>query len=317
MLRISCKSEDFPTGTVANGTRSLPVTWDDILWAAITVGRPNRYYVLPHGFSSVYEALFRWSLVRMTLEQNGPRGCRLRRTSAAKTLDPTEKGAVNYFLGMTFCKLFASKLLNTPWLLHLDVFRPALNPVLTGRSRPDLVGFEHSTNCWHAFECKGRSNPPDLTTKFNAKTQAQRLISVKGMACALHIGAITYFRDDVLNFYWRDPPPEYDRGIEVPFGTDAWQYYYSPFLEAIRSAGYEALSRDTDALVTVEGSDIKIGVHPTVAKYLVDEQWERAMKTASEAAEEMVSDGYQQDGLIVRAGQSWTERFKEPNLIQG
>lgn len=49
---------------------------------------------------------------------------------------------MNYFLGMTFCKLFAAKLLNTPWLLHLDVFRPTLNPVLSGRSRPDLVGLE-------------------------------------------------------------------------------------------------------------------------------------------------------------------------------
>lgn len=76
----------------------------------------------------MYEALFRWSLVRMALEQTGLRASRLRRTTAAKTLDPTEKGAVNYFLGMTFCKLFAAKLLHTPWLLHLDVFRPGLNP---------------------------------------------------------------------------------------------------------------------------------------------------------------------------------------------
>jgi hypothetical protein len=48
----------------------------------------------------------------MSLEQSGPRASLLRRT-AARTLDPSEKGAVNYFLGMTFCKLFAAKLLNS------------------------------------------------------------------------------------------------------------------------------------------------------------------------------------------------------------
>jgi len=122
-LRIPYESEDFPHPT-RNGSFELAVTWDDILWAAVMVGRPNRHYVFRHGRASHYEALFRLSLVRMALEQAGPNAYRLRRTSAAKTLDPTEKGAVSYFLGMTLCKLFASKLLNTPWLIHLDAFRP-------------------------------------------------------------------------------------------------------------------------------------------------------------------------------------------------
>ena len=169
MLRISYETEAFPPETVPNGTDELSVTWDDILWAAVTVGRPNRHYVFRHGVSSQYEALFRWSLVRMALEQSRPSGYRLRRTNAAKTLDPTEKGAVNYFLGMTFCKLFAEKLLNTPWLLHLDVYRPWLNPLLTGRSRPDLIGMEHCTTRWHAFECKGRISPSDSAAKAKAR----------------------------------------------------------------------------------------------------------------------------------------------------
>jgi hypothetical protein len=81
----------------------------------------------------------------------------LRRTNAFVSLGPTEKGMVSYFLGMTLCKLFASRLLSAPWLLHLDVFRPVLNPVTLGRSRPDLVGEDIAGN-WHAFESKGRSS---------------------------------------------------------------------------------------------------------------------------------------------------------------
>ena len=108
----------------------------DLLWAARTVGRPNTAYVLAHGDASYHEALFRLSLVRMALEQR-PFSGSLQRTDAFRSLDPTEKGAVSYFLGMVFCKLFASRFLHTMWLLHLDVFRDQLDSALLGgRSRP-------------------------------------------------------------------------------------------------------------------------------------------------------------------------------------
>lgn len=311
MLRIPYDTDAFPTGTVANGHAKLSVTWDDILWAAVTVGRPNRHYVFRHGAASMYEALFRWSLVRMALEQSGPGGYRLRRTAAAKTLDPTEKGAVNYFLGMTFCKLLAAKRLNTPWLLHLDVFRPMLNPVLVGRSRPDLVGQVQGLGQWHAFECKGRVSPPEAAAKSKAKAQAQRLVSVGGTHCTLHVGAVAHFLGDSLHFYWRDPTPETGEGIDVPMSGDAWMHYYAPVVEALRISAPEALGSDQKMLVAIEGADIKVGVHPAIAKYLGDRNWERAQRTASEEAASIEGEGFQPDGLRVVAGKSWLRRFAE------
>lgn len=310
-LVIPFETEGFPPGTVPNGISSLTVTWDDLLWAAVTVGRPNRQYVFRHGDASIYEAIFRWSLVRMSLEQSGPGAYRLRRTNAARTLDPTEKGAVNYFLGMTFCKLFAARLLNSPWLLHLDVFRPFLNPVLTGRSRPDLLGMEHGTNRWHAFECKGRISPPGPDPKQKAKDQALRLVSVNGTPCSLHIGAITHFRNEVLHFYWRDPQPG-GEGFEVPFDVDAWHYYYAPVMEVISGTDrVGAMQRYLNTFAPVEGLDIEMSIHPSVAEPLFREQWDLARLTASSAADQIVHDGYQRDGLWIKAGDSWNERFKD------
>jgi hypothetical protein len=136
MLWLDYESDSFPTTVLPNGQHRLSVTWDDVLWAAVTVGRPDIFHVFRHGQSSVYEAIFRWAMVRMALQQRGPRGQKLVRTDAFKHMDPTEKGAVNYFLGLIVCKLFASKLLDSPWTLHLDVFRAVLNPrLLGGRSR--------------------------------------------------------------------------------------------------------------------------------------------------------------------------------------
>jgi len=121
-LRIDYRSRAFPSSFKFGSI--LSSSWNDVLWAAITIGRPSTYHVFRYGDASFHEAIFRLSLVRMAVEQdwNGY----LSRTDAFAALDPTEKGMVSYFLGMTLCKVFASRLLLTPWLLHLDVFRPAL-----------------------------------------------------------------------------------------------------------------------------------------------------------------------------------------------
>lgn len=310
-LRIDYVSEGFPSGSrVANGPGTLSTCWDDILWAAVTVGRPNRQYVFHHGMSSFYEALFRLSAVRMSVEQRGATGSRLWRTDAAKTLDPSEKGAVSYFLGLTLCKLFASALLRTHWLLHLDTFRPMLNPILRGRSRPDLVG-ETSSRGWIAMEAKGRVSQPDSAARRRAKDQALRLVRVNGQAPQSHIGGISYFRGDVLQFFWRDPEQsEQGRSFEVELSPDSWRSYYAAALAVVgRPEGPDAKS--TNQLVAVEGADVEVGIHPVVLRRLRAEDWEGARLECIERAAELQEQEYQPDGIRVVAGNSWRERTSE------
>lgn len=317
-LRLQYETVSFPAGTLPNGTSELSVTWNDLLWAAMTVGRPNRQYVFRHGDASAYEAAFRISLVRMALEQESPGSQRLRRTEALKTLDATEKGAVSYFLGMAFCKLFAAKKLKTPWLLHLDVWRPLLNPVLTGRSRPDLLGKERRSSRWHGFECKGRISAPSSSVKARAKYQAERLVSVNGTLCTLHIGAITYFRHDVVQFYWCDPPARERPTVAVQAGPDAWAHYYGPAVHAILEGSPDRISdRPRGEFYRIEGADLEVGLHPIVAPLLLRGAWGAAHDAAEEGADVIDHDGYQPDGLAVRAGDSWGQRFKDPGASNG
>ena len=93
-------------------------------------------------------------------------------------------------------------------MMHLDVFRPQLEPILRGRSRPDLVGEIRGRKGWIAMECKGRLSPPDENEMRKAKQQAVRLIRVNGSRPVLHLGAFSYFKGDTLRFYWRDPSPD-------------------------------------------------------------------------------------------------------------
>ena len=309
-ILIRFESQDFPAGRLAQVHGQLEVTWDDIAWAAITVGRPNRQYVFRHGRSSFYEALFRWSLIHMAVHRRGRFTNRIERTNAFKTLDPTEKGSVSYFLGMTFCKLFATGLLNTPWLIHLDVFHDQLNPdILTGRSRPDLVGEQLGSGDWFGFECKGRSSAPSAGDKDKAKTQAQRLISVDNQNCALQIGAFTFFKNDELQFYWRDPEPEDPeklKPIELRVTKEIWAEYYGPITEVIRNSTVrQPLDDDELPLSLVEEADLSVGIHPEILPYLLDGSWQSANDAANEMREVLNIEGYQSDGLVIKCGPSW------------
>jgi len=299
-LRIDYQSQHFP-GAYQLRFGTLVTSWDELLWAAITIGRPSTYHVFRHGPASFHEAIFRLSLIRMSAEQDWYG--RLQRTNPFAALDPTEKGMVSYFLGMTVCKLFASRLLLTPWLLHLDVFRSRLNPVTLGRSRPDLVG-EDNAGRWHAFESKGRSSPPSSDDKTKAKGQAQRLVSVGGQPCSLHVGSFAFFRSELLEFYWRDPIPDAEERIELPRPDFEWRYYYEPALSLASTPEDATLASDR------EKADVSVTIHPKIRRLLDGGRWSEARETAKRMGPELTSHGYQPDGLKFTAGASWSRPFE-------
>jgi hypothetical protein len=298
-LRIDYRSEAFPAShSIRSGT--LETSWDELLWAAITIGRPSTLHVFRHGRASFHEAIFRLALIRMAIEQDW--WANLRRTDAFVSLDPTEKGMVSYFLGMTLCKLFASRLLLAPRLLHLDVFRRELNPVNLGRSRPDLVG-EDNNGKWHAFECKGRASVPSEADQAKAKGQAQRLVSVNKQRCDLQIGSFAYFRSDVLEFYWRDPESDSRNGIDLPTPETEWRYYYEPALSLATDSDIEPMASERRL------ADVRVEIQPEIHQTLLQGRWSQAKQSAGNRREALTSHGYQPDGIKVTAGESWSRPF--------
>jgi hypothetical protein len=193
------------------------------------------------------------------------------------------------------------------------VFRPQLNPVLSGRSRPDLVGEITGRKGWIALECKSRASVPDATATTKAKQQAVRLQSVNGNAPVFHIGAFSYFRSDVLEFYWEDPPGDgaVARPINVEVTEEVWRYYYSPVLELIRSRPDHLDAVSNGRLTAIEELDIEIGILPEVLKLVEAEHWDRARFVAEQATSELPDSGYRPDGIRVVAGPTWLRRFEE------
>lgn len=309
LLRIPYTNEAFPPSVLANRSSDLAVSWDEILWAALTIGRPSVHDVFAHGAASFHEAMFRLSLVRMALEQYGPAATRLRRTSAYKNLDPTEKGAISYFLGMIFCKVFSSRLLSTPWLLHLDIFKSAIPTSVLGRSRPDLFGQQIGSRAWLSFETKGRASKPSSADRIKAKAQATRLVSVNGSPCTLHVGSFAFFANDALHFHWIDPPSDPRRPIEIPGIDDAWRFYYGPSKALWDNFGRAAGAQDQAGIkFEVPFLDLTVRVHPLLAPFFVDSDWAGAQQAMLELAEQLKTEGFQLDGLKIDSGPSWRIR---------
>jgi hypothetical protein len=217
-VSIPYNNHDFPPGSLPNGPDILQAWPEEILWAAVTVGRANFLDVLAHGQYSKYELIYRVSMILANLTQT--RAGRLTKSPAFRHLDPSEKGAVSYFLGMSLCKLFADRLLNVPWLLHFDVYQQLIGATLVSGSRmkPDLIGWGGG-NDWAVLESKGRTNGFSLASLNAGKQQTRTIRSIAGNLPRWRIASVTHFSGGILGFDWADPDDFEKESFDISFTT--------------------------------------------------------------------------------------------------
>ena len=225
---------DSRLGNLLNSSTPIPVTWPEVIHAAITVGRGGWRDVFRHDRYSRYEMLYRASMIYANLRTR--RGS-ITKTDAYHALDPSEKSAISYFLGLTFTKLLATKLLGIRWLLHLDVYGTHLGARYTNRGRPDLVGLDASGR-WCVFEAKGRSNGLAPNVISTAKAQTEKLRTIDGHLPHLRVAAITYFSGRSLAVHMEDPDVFDARAgdLDVPEDQFLRDYYY-PFTVLLEQVG--------------------------------------------------------------------------------
>ena len=225
--KIPLRHDAFP----APYNSQLPPTFNvdelDLLWAALTVGRPNRGNVYAHGQYSLDEALFRQAMVRANLRLDHS-GQNLAHSPAFTALDPTEKGWVNFSLGMIFAKIFAAKFLDVPWLMHFKWYAqnyPGGMP--SNGSTPDFVGQNPKTGEYHVLEAKGRVGGYSAKVVRDAKLQAQQPITISGVSPTTRIGTLLYRLNKTdLAFACEDPDEDDRPSIALTETLETWREYY-------------------------------------------------------------------------------------------
>ena len=314
MVRIPYISTGFAEsmGQDVCGSNTCECGWPDVVWAAITVGRASWSHVVGYGLCSDWEIIYRAAIVYANLTQGV--GGYIHKSAAYIGLDPSEKGAVSYFLGLMSAKLLSERYLDVPWLLHLDRYRDLLDVELaSGRSRPDLVG-RSLQDKWIALEAKGRSDKLGSGIVDGAVSQARRVTGICGGEPEMRIGLACYFDNGRFMIDWRDPPSDRESVTKPSPSTERFlAAYYAPFVELLKRHGADvaveatggrrfvitALS-DADMVVGLDGAIIDATSYSDSLKTLADGD-----QRPSASADPHQKIG--RDGVLVRLGPRWSD----------
>ena len=233
-MRVSYRAQDFAPGPIKNGPGSITTTWPELVHAAITVGRRGWRDVLRHGRYSLFEMSYRAAVLLANLQRS--RG-RIVKSDAYHALDPSEKAAVSYFIGLTLANLMARRMFRVRWLMHLDVYQRTLHPSLSTSGRPDLVGSSRLGR-WYVIEAKGRSNGLSKRLVARAKDQTQKLKLVCGKPPSARVASVAFFsRNGHLTLRLADPPTPHPDAVDWPFAESQFlRDYYDPFVTLLDQA---------------------------------------------------------------------------------
>ncbi len=317
-MEITYNSHDFPLhyGNNFQGSNQLEFTVQELMWAAITVGRANFIDVLQHGTYSKYEVLYRASILFANLALDDDT---LFKSSAYEHLDPSEKSAVSYFLGLTFTKLLSSKLLNIPWLLHIDVYRAQFERdghafrFGSSRIRPDLIGLDNK-RAWVVMESKGRTNTMEKTLINHAKNQTRNLRKIGVDYPNLRVAVVTHFNSGRLRVDWADPEKFNEDYFDIK--TDLTEYiknYYKLIFNILSNDKTE----EFNGYITHEFSDINIIIGLQRDIFNIYKKNELSKITSSEITifeKPPKFNNYNffagQDGVLIGLGDNWLDTLK-------
>jgi hypothetical protein len=303
IITYSATSFSDTAGPLLAGTHQLVVAWDEIVWAALSVGKAQLQHLTQYGAFSTFEIIYRAAIIFANLRET-PSGM-IARSAAYNGLDPSEKGAISYFLGLTMAKLFCGRLLDVPWLMHLDVYREELDPVLLGNSKPDLVGLNlHSE--WVVVEAKGRTNNITQSVLQNAKNQAEQVTTILGVDPVLRVGSVTYFNGvGILGFSLIDPArrSEERKLADLPLTKSMLlMSYYRPvraYLREAASTRTALINKLPYRIASLPDFELSVGLSEEIEPSLVDIP---RTKMLPRERNEFIGN----DGVLVQLGPIWS-----------
>lgn len=235
MSKIIVTASSYP-GTLAhvNGTTEVDVTVANYMWASLTLGAQGlREFSRSHIPILGFQGGLGFAVRSMLTSQGGY----LCLSPNFVALDSSMKGLLSYWNGMVLAKIVASKLLQVPWLSHVDSMkkRGHLTTSTFTKRRGDLVG-KSSQSEWHVIEAKGRSGDPESGLLADAKFQASLIQSVHGIPPAFTSACISQLSPDRILVTLDDPPRrEGDKAESWNFSeAQFFRHYYEPIIDYIR-----------------------------------------------------------------------------------
>jgi len=194
------------------------------------------------------------------------------RSEAYSRLDPSEKSAVSYFLGMAQASVTMTSLLSVTNLVHLDAIM-ALRGIPSTASRPDFLGLDRHQNEIVAVEAKGRTRgrTADLTRR--AKAQSRALPNVVGSSVTCVASIASFDSEGCWTAYLEDPPKnskvasEYE-AIGNLTTADLLVAYYLPIVATMFAAQADRGPSGDTFVVRIPAVDVDVSIPTGIADAL-------------------------------------------------
>lgn len=181
-LEFKYKLRDF--SDKENGEYLMETSWNELMWAMVTVGKFNNTCRLIGSIPAWGEIIFKAALVLAALDVNAHN--QLIKTRTYSSLDPSEKNVLSYYLGMMMIKLISSRLWRIYHLVHFDfvdwdvVKNYDTHTGEKSRKKPDLIGYNNIGSTYTIFEAKGRSDDKINEALHKGKEQTRVIDIING-----------------------------------------------------------------------------------------------------------------------------------------
>ncbi len=207
-----------------NGNIDAHISKIDIARGIVSIGKTHWNQYLTSPTRSLIDFLHYWTGLVPFLNERPD----LSLTADFASLDMTDKGQKSYLIGMGLARIAAERILNIPYLQHVDslIAKGIIKVVSGSNERGDLVGLDRNLN-WHVIEAKGRSNTPSAEDRRKAKKQAEKISSIAGKAPETKSYCITHIDQISCEIYLNDPDDDPIEKLDLEINSDSFikEYY--------------------------------------------------------------------------------------------
>lgn len=209
-----------------NGMTELEFTGEELYEAVITCGMPFFYLTRNTFKKREEEIIYKIYLLNTALKVD--QGY-LVFSDKMDYLDSTERGYLNYYVGMFITKLVSSKIFGFDYLVHLSIAKRYMSIKFNSKKQPDLIAFNIRDDCYSIFEAKGRTRLDARMLK-TAKEQVQAIKWISGSRHSNGIVSAVHPFDGIVKCHLKDPETKEKNNFDISKIRLIWLYYEPIYL---------------------------------------------------------------------------------------
>lgn len=244
-----------------NADHAMNINKYDIARGIISIGKTHWSQQFRDPIRTINDFVHQWTGLN-TYVQLRPKLCL---DPSFLLLDGSDKNNKSYNIGMGVTRIVAERILNIPYLNHVDalVSEGIIKLTAGSKERGDLAGMDKYGK-WHVLEAKGRSTSPTKAMRTKAKAQAERITTINGISPETKGYCLSYLsiKGSKIELVDPDDLPDAPTGLEVDpdrFIKSYYDHIFKPFYGLPPDAS-TVVNRTNYNLYDLPDTDLFIGI---------------------------------------------------------